>query len=152
MHHIVFVAHFGDGRGGGFDFAKDLVDAAFGVGIEHEELAGVGARVAQELEAVGLGTGERLLVTEDDAGGIVFELAGADEAAARALLAAAGHGVFLGVGVKRGRGILRDDIVANPMFERVGVAGVDVILGRIIGIGAALFDGDQVVGVGGIIF
>ena len=86
------------------------------IGVEHEELAGVSAGVAQKFEAIGLGAGERVLVAEDDACGIVFEFAGANEAAASALLAGSGHGVFLRIGVERRDGILHDDVFADPGF------------------------------------
>ena len=94
VNDIVFVAHGRRGRLG-FGLGKDGVDAAVVVGVKHEKLAGVGASVAKELETVGLGAGERVLVPKNNTGGVIFKLAGADETAADAQRVGAGDGVFL---------------------------------------------------------
>ncbi len=112
--------------------------------------------VAEEFEAVGLGAGERVLVAEDDAGGILLELAGTDEAAARESLLRSRHGVLLRVGVEAGARVWDDDLFADPALQSGGRAGVDVFFvgrasRRVAGEDAALFDGDQVVRVGGVI-
>ena len=75
-----------------FIFYRDIRDCSGGSGekgfdpsgilIEHENLAEVGAGGAQQIEAVGLGFGQGLLVAEDDAGGIVFDATESDEAVA----------------------------------------------------------------------
>jgi hypothetical protein len=137
----VFVFYGGDGRDS-FGVGEDGVDAALGIAVEHEELAGVRARVAQELEAVGFGAGERVFVTEDDASGIFLEFAGADEAAADAALVGAGNRVFLGVGVEAVGVILLDDGGVDPGLQRGFRAGVHVVLGIVGGKHAALFYSD----------
>ena len=152
MDDAVFVGEFGGGRRGGFGFGENSVHAFLRVGIEHEELAGMQTSVAEEFEAVGFGAGESVFVAEDDAGGIVFELTGADEAAARAFFGGTGDGELLGVGVESGCGILEEDAVANPLFDFGGGARVDVVLRRIVLEGAAFFDGDQIVRMHGVIF
>src|SRR5690349_23697974 len=113
MDDAVFVGKLGGGSRGGFGFGENSVHALLRVGIEHEELAGVQASVAKEFEAVGFRAGESVFVAEDDSRGIVFELAGADEAAASALFGSAGDGELLGVSVKSGSGVLEEDAVAN---------------------------------------
>ena len=91
MDDVVFVGEFGGGGGFGFGLRENFVDDARGVAVEQEKLAGVRLGVAEEFEAVGFGAGERVLVAEDDAGGIFLELAGADKAAAsKALVACPG--------------------------------------------------------------
>ena len=74
------------------------------IGVQHEELAEVRVGVAQQFQAVLLGTGEGLLVPVDDAGGIVFHRAQPDEALAHQPLAGVGHGEFLEVGKDAGLG------------------------------------------------
>ena len=152
VNDIVLIAHFGCGMGAGFDLGENFVDAFLVVGIEKEKLAGVGLGVAQKFEAVGFGTGESVFVAENDACGIFLELAGADEAAAGAALAGAGHSVFLGVGVKSGERILDNDAFANPVLNSGGSAEIDVVLRGVAGKGASFFDGDEIVGIGGVIF
>ena len=85
VNHTIFVGELCCGRRSGFGFSEDGVDALLRIGIEHEELASVGASVAQEFEAIGFGSGERVFVAEDDAGGIFLETSGTDEAATDAL-------------------------------------------------------------------
>ena len=121
------------------------------IAVEHEELAGVRAGVAKEFEAIGFGAGEGVLVAEDDAGGIFLELAGADEAAAGAALVGAGNGVFLGVGVEAVGVVLLDDSCVDPGLQGGLGAGVDVVFGIVVGENTALFYGDQIVGVGGVV-
>ena len=151
VDYPVFVGEFGDWRSGGGEFVEELVDGELRVGIEHEELTGVGVRVAEQFETVGFGARKGVFVTEDDAGGIVFEMADADEATAGAAETGAGDGEFLGVGVEGGRGVLLDDVLGDPGVEAGGGAGVDVVLRGVIAVDAAFFDGDEVVGIGGVI-
>ena len=70
----------------------------------------MGACVAKKFETVGFGAGEGVLVAENYAGGIFFESSRADEAAAHAVFGCARHAEFLRVGIKRGSGVLHDDI------------------------------------------
>src|SRR5438270_11341385 len=118
MHHVVFVAEFCDRRSGGFCFGEYFVDPALLVGIEHKELASVRARMAKKFQTIGFRARKRLLMSKNDAGGIILKFAGADEAAARAAFTAAGYSVFLRVWVERIAGILRHDLIANPILER----------------------------------
>ncbi len=52
------------------------------IGIKHEDLAKVGAGGAQQVQAIRLGFGERLLVAEDDSLLVVIQFAESNEAAA----------------------------------------------------------------------
>ena len=130
MEDAVFVAKLGIGSRR-FRFGENLIDAPPRIGVEHEQLAGVRLRVAKEFEAVDLGTGESLLVAKNHAGGIFFEPAGADKAAADAALLRAGDRVFLRVSIEGRRRILPQNATANPVGERGGGASVDVVLRRI---------------------
>src|SRR5262249_20280976 len=139
MGDAILVAQFG-GWSRFFRFGEDFICAPLRIGIEHKKLAGVRLCVAEKLETVSLGAGESLFVAEDDSRGIVFQMAGADEAATRAAFLRAGHGVFLRVGVERWSGILVDDAVASPVFETCGGARVDIVLRSIAGVSAAFFN------------
>src|SRR5437763_16176414 len=88
-------------RWGRLGFGEDFIHAPLRIGIKHEELAGVGLRVAQEFEAVCFRTGERLFAAEDNPSRIVFELAGANKAAALASLVRSGLCTILGVSGER---------------------------------------------------
>src|SRR5580704_4881405 len=70
----------------------------------------------------------------------------------RSAFVGSGHGIFLRVSVKRRSRVLKDDMLANPIFERGRRARVDIVLRRVAWIRPALFHGDQVVRVGGVIF
>ena len=83
-----------------------------------------------------------------DAGGIILHLADADEALAHSPLAGIGHLEFLEVGVEAGRGVLRQNAVANPIVQMLGRAGVDVV-GVVVGREALAQDhAHQIVGAG----
>src|SRR6266436_9233193 len=107
--------------------------------------------MAKKFEPIGFWAGKSLLVAKNDTGGIIFELAHADEAAARATLVRARHKVLLRAAVKRRSRILRNNVVVDPIFQCGSRARVNVVLRRIAGENAALLDDDQVVRVGGII-
>src|SRR5437867_3238075 len=126
MDDAIFVAKLGVRRRG-FGLDEKFIHAPLGITIEHEELAGMCLRVAKELEAVGFGAGKRLFVAEDDTGGILFELAGANKTVTSATLFGSGYGVFLGVSVKRGRRILLQSAVAHPVGESRSGTGVDIV-------------------------
>jgi hypothetical protein len=131
-------------RSGGLGGFEDCVDALPGIRVEHEELAGMCARVAKEFEAVRLGTGESVLVPENDSSGVVLEFACADETAASELQSRSGDSVFLGVGIKGRDRILYDDAFADPALQRGCGAGVNVVLRRVLREDAAFFDGDEI--------
>src|SRR5712671_1855162 len=95
MHDAVFVAQFRGGGRRGFCLGKYRVDAALRVRIKHEKLTSVRARLTKEFQTIGFRARERLLVAKNNAGGIILELSGTYEAAARAALVAAGNRVFL---------------------------------------------------------
>ena len=101
MQHAVLVGHFGVGRTGAVE--KNLFHAAAGVGVEHEDLAEVGAGSLQQVQAVAFGLGKRLLMTEDNLVGVVVKLAKGDESAALFDLVGAGDLEALGVGKDAGR-------------------------------------------------
>src|SRR5882757_5613164 len=97
------------------------------------------ARVAEKFEAVSLWTGQRVLVAENNARGIFFKTPRTDKSAARAPFSRARHSEFLRVRVKRGRSVLRDQILRFPILERGGGAGIDIVARAVTGIFAALF-------------
>src|SRR5205085_23252 len=150
MDDAVFIAELGF-RNGRFGLDENFIDAPLRIGVKHEELAGVGLRVAKKFEAVSLRPGKSLFVAEDHAGGIIFELACANEAASRAALFRAWDGIFLGISVERWRGILPHDAVRHPSGECGSGTRIDVVLRRVVGMTAALFNSNEVVGIGGVI-
>ena len=121
----VLVGDFGDGRRGG-GLIEQGVDGAGRVGVQHEDGFEVGVGVLEQFHAVLLGTGEGLLVAEDDARGVVFHLAEGDEALADQALAGIGDDEFLEVGEHAGFGIARPDAARDPLLHGAGGAGVDV--------------------------
>ena len=64
VQHAVLVGDLG--LGWSVAVIEDGLDGAGGVGIEHEDLAEVGVGGLEKIEAVALGLGEGLLMTEDD--------------------------------------------------------------------------------------
>jgi hypothetical protein len=92
-----------------------------------------------------------VLVAEDNASGIVFELSGTDEAAAGAVFVRTGNNELLGVRVKRGSGILQQDRIANPLFDFGGGALIDIAVSVVAFQYAALFHGDQIVRMHGVV-
>src|SRR5881394_2059631 len=109
------------------------------------------ARIAEKFEAVSLWAGQRVLMAKNNARGIFFKAPGADKTAASATLVRAGNRKFLRVCVKRRRSILDDQVLRFPILERGGGAGIDIVAGAVTGIFAALFDGDEIGGVGVVI-
>ena len=61
---------------------ENPIDRQFRIGIQHEDLAEVRVRVAQQLHAILFRTGERLFMAMDHSGRIVFHGAHANEALA----------------------------------------------------------------------
>ena len=141
----VLVGDFGDGRRGG-GLIEQGVDGAGRVGIEHEDGFEVGVGVLEQLHAVLLGTGEGLLVAEDDARGVVFHLAEGDEALADEALAGIGNDEFLEVGEHAGFGIARPDAAQDPLLHGAGGAGVDIFGFAVAGAALSEDDAHQIVG------
>ena len=112
MQDAVFVGDFG--VGGAVAFVENLFDAAGGIGVEHEDLAEVGVRGLEQVEAVALGLGERLLVAEDNLLGVVVELAERDEAAAFLDLISPRNAEALGVGEDAGVFLLDQNALFAP--------------------------------------
>jgi len=79
VQHAVLVGDFG--IGGAAAIVENLLHAASGVRIEHENLAEVSVRGLEQIEPVAPGFGEGLLMAEDDLVGIVVELAERDKTA-----------------------------------------------------------------------
>ena len=79
-------------------FVQQTVDLTRRVGVQHEELAEVRVRVAQQFQPVLLRAGQGLLVPVDDARRILLHRAQSDEALAHQPFAAIGHGELLEVG------------------------------------------------------
>ena len=154
VQDAVFVADFEVGWVAGSE--EELFGGEGWVGVEHIDLLAVGAGGFEEGETVGFVLGEGLLVAVDDVVGVVVEVAEGDEAAAGLDLLGAGDGVLLGVAVEGGLGFFAENAFSPPGGERLGGAGVDVVLrGGRIGLGgegigvpglfAAENDADQVV-------
>jgi hypothetical protein len=121
-----------------------------GVGVEHEYLPEVGAGGAQQVEPVGHGPGERLLVPEDNPLAVVGEFAEGDEAAPLDHGAIArGNGEALGVGEDAGVLFPGEHALGAPLGEVAGGAAVDAVglAGRVVveELGQAEDDPDQVV-------
>src|SRR5882724_9347153 len=151
VHHPVFIAHFRGRRGGRFGLRQNSINASLRIGIQHEELPGMHFRVPQQLQAVRFRPGKRVFVPEDYPRGIFFQFSRADEAAARAAFFRSRHHIFLRVRIKRRSGILHDNMVANPIFDRRPCARVHIVLRRVARIRMALFHRNQVVRVRGVI-
>lgn len=148
MGDAVFIVDFSSWRTGFFDFGENRVDTLLRVGVEQKKLASMDTRVAKQFEAVGLGAGQGVLMAENHASGIFFELASTDKAAASAALGCAGHGKFLRVSIERGCGVLNDDVLCFPILEGRSSARIDIVTWRIGGELLPFFDGDEVVRVG----
>ena len=123
----VWSDHAADGFAGTAGSEDELFGGKGGVGVEHVDLLAVGAGGLEEGEAIGFVLGEGLLVAVDDLVGVVVEVAEGDEAAAFADFGCAGDGVGLGVAVDGGLGLFGEDVVATPLVEGLGGAGVDVV-------------------------
>ncbi len=95
---------------------QDAIDLAFGIRIEHEELAEMGVAVAQQREPVLLRTRERLLVAVDDALRIILHRAQPDEAFAHQPLAGIGIGELLKVREQRRLGLAREHAALDPVL------------------------------------
>ena len=102
--------------------------------VEHEDLAEVGSTGAQQVQPVGLRLGQRLLVAEHDARGIVLDPAECDEAPAFGL-GPASRSVSrkvsrnpegLGIAVDRRLGILAQNAGLAPVLEGRCRPGIDV--------------------------
>src|SRR5258708_2378426 len=139
------------GGGGGLVFPGNAARRVLFFEGRSENCPGWVRGVGGGLKPVGFRTGKSVLVAEDDARRIIFELSCADKAPACAVLLSTRQGKFLRVGVKRRRGVLHENAVVNPAIERGGGACVDVVLRRIIRIDAALLDSNEVVRVSGVI-
>ena len=95
------------GESGGL--IEQIVDRARRIGVQHEDRFEVSVGVLEQFHAVLLGTGEGLLVAEDDARRILFHLAERDEALADQSLAGIGDDEFLEIGEHAGFGVARPD-------------------------------------------
>ena len=106
----------------GVELRHDLV---VGVGVEAEDRAEVHGGGVEQLQAVGLGAGQRLLVGIDAAGAERLQADAGQEAAAR--VAAALDLEVLVVDVQRPGGVLHQNVVALPVAQEAGGAGVAVL-------------------------
>ena len=70
-----------DGRSDARSWREQGIDLP-GIFVKQEKLLVVRASGAEQVEAVGLGLGQSLLVAEDDLGGVVLDAAQSDESAA----------------------------------------------------------------------
>ncbi len=125
----VLVGDFGDGRRSG--------------GLIEQGVDGAGR---EQFHAVLLGTGEGLLVAEDDARCVVFHLAEGDEALADEAFAGVGNDEFLEIGEHAGFGIARPNAARDPLLHDAGGASVDVLSFAIAGAALSEDDAHQIVG------
>src|SRR5258708_3477536 len=113
---------------------KVIMTESYGAGVcavvHHEDLAEVGPVRAQQVQPVGLRLGQRLLVAEDDAGGIVLDPAKRNETPALGLLPASGsvsrNAKGLGITVDGRLRILSQNGCLAPVLEGRCRAGIDV--------------------------
>ena len=112
---------------GGGGFGWELADGIGVAFVNHEYLAAVGAGSSEEIEAVGFGLGERLLVAMDDVIGVVLETEESDESVTNVGGAGeiAGNDESLLVSVNAGFGILAEDALRAPVTKTGGGAIVD---------------------------
>jgi hypothetical protein len=117
----VFVMQSGRGLGGEF---ANRIGVAF---VEHEELAAMSAGGAEQIEAIGFGLGERLLVAMDDVVRVVLETEKSYESITNVGSAGgiAGNDEALLVGINAGVGILTEYALRAPVAKMVGGAIVD---------------------------
>ena len=145
---LVFVQNVEHGHAGR-GFRQQLIDRAFAIRVQHENLPEVSARVAQQLQAVFLGTGQRLLVAIHHARRVILHFAEPDEAHARGALRGIGHGEILKVGVEPGLRVLRQDAVAHPLVQMLRSSRVDVVRRIILGVAFSQNHPHQIVRAGG---
>ncbi len=101
----------------------------------------------KQVQAIGLGLGERLFVAKDHVLTVVIELAKSDEAFAFANQAVcAGHGELLRIGEDAGLSFGSEHALRAPVFEIASGAAVDVLsLLTVKQFGKPQNDADQIV-------
>ena len=117
--------------------SSEGVDRAIRVGVQHEELAEVRVRVAEQLHAVLLWAGKGLLVAVHDVGGILFDAAEGDEALADEALTGVGNGELLEVRIDARFRVAREHAGGDPVVQMRGGAGVDVLGRGVLGLALA---------------
>src|SRR6266568_8982612 len=132
------LAGAGDGR-----LERPVSLGAF-VLVEREDGREVRLHPLQELEPVGLGSGERLLVREDDALLVGVQPAGGDEAPSHPR-PPVGAGEALLERVERRLGIAAEGAIGEPALERLRGAEVLVVGRSVAGLVLAERDVDEVV-------
>ena len=152
MNHAILVGKLACGRNGGFSFGEYRVNAFLRIRIKHKQLTGVCPSMSQEFEAVGFRSGKRVLVAKDDTGRIFLKPSSTDEATASASFRRTGDGELLRISVERGRGILNNNVIANPFLDFRRSPCVDVVLWRIFSKDAAFLNRDQVLRMHGVVF
>src|SRR6202795_1288761 len=105
-----FIAQF-ERRALASDLFEHYVNLSRASVVEHEELAGLRAGVAEKLDAVRLGSRKRTLVGENDVCGVILNAAQGDESDPCAARPGAGDGGVLRVDVDTRRGVLRKNFL-----------------------------------------
>ena len=123
MQYAIFVGDFG--FGGTVVVVKDLLRAAGGVRVQHENLAKMRVRGFEQVEPVALGFGERLLMAENHLLGVVVQLAQGNEAAAFLDDVGPWNLEALRVGKNAWFLLLNQHSLLPPCAEIAGRAGVD---------------------------
>ena len=126
VFRIVLISDLDIGHGLRY-FVQQPVDRAFAIRIQHEKLAEVRMRMAQNFAPVFLGAGKRLLVTVHNARGVIDYFAQSDEPLAHQAFAGIGNGEYLKVRVERGFRILRKLAAFDPLLEVSGRASIHVV-------------------------
>ncbi len=105
----------------------------------------------EQVQAVGLGLGQSLLVTKDDSVGIVFHAAQGNESATLQCGRGSRSGKALRIDVDRGLGILQKNSLPAPVAEEGRGAAINVVAIGVASLVLAEDQADQVVGAGGVI-
>ncbi len=118
----------------GRDLIQHPVDGKLRIGIQHEDLAEVGVRMAQQFHAIFFRTGERLFMAMDHAGGIIFHRAQTDEPLPLQSLVAVWRRKLLKIRVNTGFALMFQNAAADPIREQACCASVGVVAFVIFGL------------------
>ena len=125
VQNAVFVGDFCIGGTGAV--VENLFNAAGRVGVEHEDLAEVGAGGLEQVETIAFRFGEGLLVAKYDLVGILMQTAEGDESAALLDFIGTGNAEALGVGEDAWILLLDENGLFPPCLEVAGGARIDTL-------------------------
>ncbi len=112
---LIFVPYFHVGRA---ILLQCRIDCVRPVAIEHEDLAEMRLRCAQQIQTIGLRFAERLLVAEDDLLVVVLKLSRGNKPSAFQFSSGrvAGDLKSLGIEINAGLLVLRQNLLRAPVF------------------------------------